>query len=275
MRQYFLQSWRKAELDYLKEHGPYASFFCRSIGSQFRSLGVQPGDFLYVVAGNHGEVFLIGRMDVKEVKKDRCIGRRRFSTGYHADLRLPASIVRKLQFLGRKPRLNVIGDEPYRIDPQSLRRMRRLTPESAAILDDCLESPLSAQESPNAHRLEPDELDFAEEEGRVRLRLHKIRERDPALVKRKKAEAMRLYGALKCEICGFDFHETYGPLGQGFIECHHVVPLSQRQAPSRTRLRDLSLVCANCHRILHRASCTMQELRSLVNAAKPLSARWT
>jgi predicted HNH restriction endonuclease len=26
-------------------------------------------------------------------------------------------------------------------------------------------------------------------------------------------------------VCGFDFAQTYGDRGKGFIECHHIVPL--------------------------------------------------
>ena len=59
-------------------------------------------------------------------------------------------------------------------------------------------------------------------------------------------------GALRCEGCGFDFAATYGELGHGFAECHHVVPLADLRAGSRTRLSDLVILCANCHRMIHR-----------------------
>jgi predicted HNH restriction endonuclease len=41
-------------------------------------------------------------------------------------------------------------------------------------------------------------------------------------------------------------------LGQGFIEVHHVIPLSQSAGPRRTDLDDLLLVCSDCHRMIHR-----------------------
>lgn len=91
-------------------------------------------------------------------------------------------------------------------------------------------------------------------EGRILTRIHRCRERNPELVQRKKASALKLCGALICEVCSFDFHRQYGPLGELFIECHHVRPLSTLVAEQRTKLDDLALVCANCHRMLHRGT---------------------
>lgn len=89
-------------------------------------------------------------------------------------------------------------------------------------------------------------------EGRVLLAAHQRRERDSQLVRRKKQQVVRKTGHLDCEVCGFNFAEWYGDLGGGFIECHHVVPLSRLRPGAVTRLKDLALVCANCHRMLHR-----------------------
>jgi 5-methylcytosine-specific restriction enzyme A len=73
--------------------------------------------------------------------------------------------------------------------------------------------------------------------------------------------------ALCCEVCGFDFEQTYGERGRGYIECHHIVPLHVA-GPRTTRLVDLALLCANCHRIIHARPpwLTPAELRSVVTA---------
>jgi 5-methylcytosine-specific restriction protein A len=89
-------------------------------------------------------------------------------------------------------------------------------------------------------------------EGKVIYRLHKLRERDPKINQRKKEVELKKNGKLVCEVCGFDFQATYGELGKGFIECHHRKPLADLDAEAITRLEDLALVCANCHRMLHR-----------------------
>lgn len=90
-------------------------------------------------------------------------------------------------------------------------------------------------------------------EGCLLARMHLVRERDAAIVSRKKEKEMREKTALRCEACGFDFEARYGSRGRGFAECHHDRPLSLLRPGEPTRLSDLRIVCANCHRIIHRA----------------------
>jgi len=91
-------------------------------------------------------------------------------------------------------------------------------------------------------------------EGLRRLRQHYARERSRPLIERKRQDfASRHDGRVFCEVCRFDFAERYPQsLGAGFIEVHHLAPLSTRDEPRRTGLEDLLLVCANCHRMIHR-----------------------
>lgn len=90
------------------------------------------------------------------------------------------------------------------------------------------------------------------EEGSILYKLHKVRERAPAIIKLKKDEILKKKGKLLCEVCGFDFYDSYGDIGKGFIECHHKTPLSKITASTKTSLKDLALVCSNCHRMLHK-----------------------
>ncbi len=102
---------------------------------------------------------------------------------------------------------------------------------------------------------EPVEPEVEEEEfqeGRIAYRLHKHRERNRDLVKKKKEQIRSLFGSLSCEACAFDFEVRYGPLGKDFIECHHTIPVSEMAVGARTKLEDVVLVCSNCHRMLHR-----------------------
>ena len=91
-------------------------------------------------------------------------------------------------------------------------------------------------------------------EGARRLRQHYARERCRVLIDRKRDTFAREHGGrVFCEVCGFNFAERYPPsLGNGFIEVHHLSPLSTHDEPRRTTLADLLLVCANCHRMIHR-----------------------
>ena len=58
------------------------------------------------------------------------------------------------------------------------------------------------------------------EEGRLLTKIHQIRERNPWIVDRKKQATLKKLGALACEVCDFNFSETYGVYGEGYIECH-------------------------------------------------------
>lgn len=66
-----------------------------------------------------------------------------------------------------------------------------------------------------------------------------------------------------CSICEFDFGKTYGPHGEGFIEMHHLSPISKGERKSR--IKDLKPVCANCHRMLHRGKevLSIEELKEI------------
>lgn len=106
-------------------------------------------------------------------------------------------------------------------------------------------------------------------EGRLLERVHRRRERDPALRRQKEKQALARHGRLRCEVCDFDFAEVYGPRGAGYFECHHVVPLHV-SGETKTRLADLAVLCANCHRMIHRSRewLTPDELRHLVEAQR-------
>lgn len=107
----------------------------------------------------------------------------------------------------------------------------------------------------------PEEDEEGSVEGRLVYRVHKTRERKKGA--RKKREVLRETGRLECEVCGFDFLATYGERGRGFAECHHRLPLSN--GTRATYLRDLAIVCANCHRMLHRGELiSVERLRELI-----------
>ncbi|MEU0457490.1 HNH endonuclease [Streptomyces sp. NPDC006129] len=117
-----------------------------------------------------------------------------------------------------------------------------------------------------------DEDDDAEDEasapeGKVLYRRHRTRERNKGLRKKKIAAVLKAGGSLACEACGFDFAAVYGERGEGYIECHHVVPLHEA-GEGTTRLSDLALICSNCHRMIHRSAPwpTPTELRAMIQA---------
>lgn len=85
------------------------------------------------------------------------------------------------------------------------------------------------------------------DEGRAKLRLHILRERSRQLIAAFKASLV----VPRCEACGFNFDEKYGPLGRSYIEAHHRVPVASLVEGKKTKLSDLAALCANCHRVIH------------------------
>ncbi|QNJ90964.1 HNH endonuclease [Mycolicibacterium fluoranthenivorans] len=114
-----------------------------------------------------------------------------------------------------------------------------------------------------------DDVESEAVEGRLLERRHFARERDRRLRQKKIADHLATNSDLACFTCGFDFKAAYGEHGEGYIECHHVVPL-HASGETRTKLKDLVLLCANCHRMIHRKSpwLTPDQLLERIGLAK-------
>jgi 5-methylcytosine-specific restriction protein A len=95
---------------------------------------------------------------------------------------------------------------------------------------------------------EEDERHLGEEDLR-KLREHKRIERNRNLAQR----AKRIQGYV-CKACGFNFEAKYGALGKQFIEAHHLAPLSELKGQRVTLdpQKDFTVLCSNCHRMIHR-----------------------
>jgi len=114
------------------------------------------------------------------------------------------------------------------------------------------------------------------EEGDKKVVEHlkaEVSQRNSGLVRLAKALAYQKgFGRILCECCDFDFITTYGSIGDGFIECHHKIPISIG-GKRITETRDLAMVCSNCHRMLHRKKddksyFTVEKLREMVTVNK-------
>jgi 5-methylcytosine-specific restriction protein A len=113
-----------------------------------------------------------------------------------------------------------------------------------------------------------DNTDFVREdnkEGRQTYYYSKKYERNYS----NRLEAIEYHGT-KCMICGFDFERVYGERGIGFIEIHHINPLSNLEEETLINpKKDLIPVCANCHRIIHREKnnvLTIEDMKKLLDS---------
>ena len=60
-------------------------------------------------------------------------------------------------------------------------------------------------------------------------------------------------GRIACVACGMAFGDVYGEIGEGYIEVHHLNPISQIEGVHAVDPKmDLVPLCANCHAMIHR-----------------------
>jgi 5-methylcytosine-specific restriction protein A len=104
-------------------------------------------------------------------------------------------------------------------------------------------------------------------EGKIVERKHKARERNSQVISLAKEKFRKLNGRLYCQICGFDFEKIYGKIGIDFIEGHHTIAVSEMTNDYTTKVEDIAMLCANCHRMVHRRRpwLTMTGLDELIN----------
>jgi len=74
-----------------------------------------------------------------------------------------------------------------------------------------------------------------------------------------------------CSVCGFNFAEEYGDIGEGFIHVHHLKDLATVGGEYEVDpIKDLRPVCPNCHAMLHveTPAMSIERLRSLISAKR-------
>ena len=87
-------------------------------------------------------------------------------------------------------------------------------------------------------------------EGARRLRIHYSRERKSQRQQKLK-EFRKTHSNLFCEACGFTSSQYPLAAQDSVFEVHHKVPLSEADGMVETKLGDLAILCANCHRAIH------------------------
>jgi hypothetical protein len=101
-------------------------------------------------------------------------------------------------------------------------------------------------------------------ECEIKKRLSNYYERNPKL----RIAAIKAHG-FECNVCGFNFKKIYGDQGDGFIEVHHLKPVSSLvESTAVCPINDVTVVCSNCHRMLHRSkdsTLTVDELKKMIS----------
>ena len=122
-----------------------------------------------------------------------------------------------------------------------LDRMAPLAPRSWDVLTDGLAADFIAALCAEIR----DRQDVGKSEGASQLRSCRRRS---AVNRREALDAAKGI----CKACGTDLRRAFGVRGDRGLEVHHKTPLSRRpKGPVVTRLSDLVVLCATCHRLLH------------------------
>jgi hypothetical protein len=255
-------------------------------GNVFTERGLAPGDLVYVVTVLKGKLYLLGRMEVGLICTPQeagailgCDPEELWQADEHViagmatrmdyDRRLPDSVTRRLRFVSGGALHQPVYDSPERLDRQTMRGVRELSPESAAMLDEFLPPvepvvPSGATGGQTSDEEFPegvtDTLTFVE--GAARQVTVNSYERSAEA----RAACIRSHG-LNCAACGFSYGETYGPSGEGFIHIHHLKPLSEVGGSYvLDPVADLRPVCPNCHAMIHRRNppYSLEELKEML-----------
>lgn len=108
--------------------------------------------------------------------------------------------------------------------------------------------------------LDEGEVSGFEGDKKELLTKHLIRERDRkfALQYRKKYKHIN-----SCPVCSFNGKDKYGiDNANSILELHHIVPLKNISRKQKITEKDVSFLCPNCHRVIHKMM-GLEELRTI------------
>lgn len=113
-----------------------------------------------------------------------------------------------------------------------------------------IEKAMALQQQDPVH-IEDDDSKEEFFEGRQLTLTHKRRERHPGVRKALFAARRKTGAALSCDLCRTVSPAKDQKLEDAIFDAHHLLPISQA-LERKTMLKDMALVCANCHRLIHR-----------------------
>src|SRR5688572_16254336 len=240
---------------------------------------VKPSDVLWIVTVNQHHLYLLGRLKVEFIVDDSTIAQDLVEpapeTWIDADWYAISNkyaiepmreidithIADKLRFSSRVSEMLDMVDG--RVDANQLTSLRQLTVQAAQMMDDIwyndAYTPQSIQDF-----LELSEDDAAYAEGKIVVRTVRERQRSRKLVNDAKSRFRAGHeGRLYCEVCGFDYQESYGI---DYIEAHHSEPIASLKSETENTVESLVMLCANCHRAAHSRTppYSIEELRAMI-----------
>lgn len=254
----------------------YAGYVAR------RSLGqVKAGDVLWIINLHLGHLYLLGRVKVALVTSDSRFALELVNTDKHwqdadwyavADRR-DVEPLRLIDITDRASDLSYASAPMPPLQPLELpafRGLRELTPQGSELLSGiwyAYQDELQSASDYVEDYLELTEDDRAYAEGRLVMRTLHERQRNRTLVRQAKQRHRRRDRSLSCEVCGFSFVDAYGV---DYIEAHHTDQMASFMGEHETRVDDLHLLCANCHRMIHSQTppLSIEQLKDLLQTRR-------
>lgn len=250
-------------------------------GNRFVRSGVTTGDRIFCITVRKGIPILIGRMIVSRPPvsfeeasellpyepweaEEHLIAEDGTASVQSLSREIPLPVLQKLRFESPSGKTALKFVSHNRLDQQTFRGVRKLTPMSVQELEALIEDPIDTTSFDFTPTF-PDELEeVVYVEGSVRTVKVNAYERDQDA----RMACIQELGCA-CFVCGFDFETFYGKLGRGFIHVHHLRPISECHGEYVVDpINDLVPVCPNCHAMLHRGPKppTVEELAKIFEA---------
>ncbi len=289
MTKYFTHYWKNSTWED-NRNSQFADYAVKHIsGNDLSKRGIEIGDVVFIITVKEGKLFLSGKLTVgkfctrKEAAKEmNCEPTDLWDAKEHIiasnftpttkkywDLQVPTDVTEQLEFIsGNEIKTLKFKSKNY-LDQQTLRSVRRLTPESAQKLDEVLSIYVANQAAvenvKSNWQIESvnNEQNFESAlEGNKSKRFVTKYERDPKLRK----QAIQIHG-YTCKVCEFNFEKHYGKHGKDFIHVHHLKPLFQFEEARKVNPQtDMTVLCPNCHSMIHRnknKTLSIEELKDI------------
>jgi len=276
--------------------------------NSFRKRGVSVGDSVYIISLSAGQLYIGGRMAVKQIvsrqealtllNRDNLYDAREWivdpeesGTLLHLHRRLSPALTRQLRFVSGPNKKEPCFVSDTDLDNQATRGVRQISLESATLLDRIIDvsdrlpktgqiitvtedmlRDAKASERPSGVESEysaiPEEVD-------VTAPLYEGAVRRIAVNAYERSSAARekciLHYGCRCAACGLTLAEKYGESAQGLIHVHHVRQLSDVNAKYQVDpVQDLRPVCPTCHAIIHTRTppFTVEEVTAMIDETK-------
>jgi hypothetical protein len=147
MARFFTYSWQYAQAQKASEGRPLR----HAAGSRFSKRGIEPGDFVYIVSVHQGSLYLLGKLQVGQIVSQnearRILGTEPYDAPEHLIasagtwpqlIEVPLALTKELRFISGPRKEGIAFRTEDRLDPQTMRMIRELDPESASRLDNLL-----------------------------------------------------------------------------------------------------------------------------------------